>query len=100
MFTYSLPYFSIDLHIHLTAYAPFREVVRLGEWDLSTEIDCETIQKGDKFCAPEPPQDFQHEEIIKHSQFNKRGEISDDIALIRLARPITFSRKYGTVFIG
>ncbi|XP_050691243.1 phenoloxidase-activating factor 1-like isoform X2 [Eriocheir sinensis] len=79
----------------LTAAHCFRyelEVVRLGEWDLSTDIDCETSPTGFKFCAPEPPQDFQHEEIIKHSEFSKRGLVSDDIALIRLARPITFNQ--------
>ncbi|XP_050691245.1 phenoloxidase-activating factor 1-like isoform X3 [Eriocheir sinensis] len=68
------------------------EVVRLGEWDMSTEIDCETRLKGNKFCASEPAQDFQYEEIIEHPEFGKRGAVSDDIALIRLTRPITFSQ--------
>lgn len=67
------------------------EVVRLGEWDTSTDEDCEISKKGNKFCAPEPPQDFDFEEIIEHPDYGKRGVVSDDIALIRLARPIKFN---------
>ncbi|XP_050691251.1 CLIP domain-containing serine protease B9-like [Eriocheir sinensis] len=69
------------------------EVVRLGEYDLTSEIDCEISPTGFVFCASEPAQDFDFEEIIEHPDFGKRGLFSDDIALVRLASPITFSLK-------
>ncbi|XP_071552041.1 phenoloxidase-activating factor 1-like isoform X1 [Panulirus ornatus] len=66
------------------------KVIRLGDWDLSTEEDCEETPQGFKICAP-PIQDFTHEEIIRHPQYNTRAQISDDIALIRLSRPIVYT---------
>lgn len=54
--------------------------VRLGEYDLSTEIDCQV----DNGCAP-PVQDFIVEEIIPHPDYLK-AELRNDIALIRLNR--------------
>lgn len=68
----------------------FRDIIRLGEWDLSTEEDCETTDTGFRFCAPEPAQDFTYEEIVSHPEYNSRGKVSDDIALIRLTTPINF----------
>ncbi|XP_042886324.1 CLIP domain-containing serine protease 14D-like [Penaeus japonicus] len=72
------------------------EVVRLGEWDLTTAEDCETTVGGGTFCAP-PVQDFQPEEIIPHPSYNTRVRFSDDIALIRLNRPINFQESAGFV---
>lgn len=72
----------------------YSEVVRLGEWDLTTTEDCETTVGGGTFCAP-PVQDFQPEEIIPHPSYNTRVRFSDDIALIRLDRPINFQESAG-----
>eukprot|EP00397_Hematodinium_sp_SG-2012_P050051 GEMP01057991.1.p1 GENE.GEMP01057991.1~~GEMP01057991.1.p1 ORF type:complete len:342 (+),score=-9.98 GEMP01057991.1:89-1114(+) len=58
------------------------KVVRVGEWDRSTEPDCMR-----NLCAP-PAQDFNIEEVISHPNYNKRGQFSDDIALLRLVSPI------------
>ncbi|KAK8390764.1 hypothetical protein O3P69_010464 [Scylla paramamosain] len=68
------------------------DVIRLGEWDLSTDLDCETTDTGFEFCAPEPAQDFIYEEIVSHPDYNSRGQVSDDIALIRLTTPVDFRR--------
>lgn len=72
-----------------------REVVRLGEWDLTTEMDCMKIQSGIELvdiCAP-PPQNFTVEETITHPLYNTRADYSDDIALIRLNQTIDFSMR-------
>ncbi|XP_071545890.1 phenoloxidase-activating factor 1-like isoform X2 [Panulirus ornatus] len=66
------------------------EVIRLGEWDVTTERDCEVKITGSEDCAP-PAQDFTYEEIIIHPDYNTRARSSDDIALIRLSRPMDLS---------
>lgn len=60
------------------------ESVRLGEHNLSSEIDCENGE-----CA-DPVVDIPIVEIIVHENYvsNKKDH---DIALIRLARPVTFT---------
>ncbi|XP_045115570.1 phenoloxidase-activating factor 1-like [Portunus trituberculatus] len=68
------------------------DIIRLGEWDLSTDEDCEITDSGFEFCAPEPAQDFLYEEILSHPDYNSRAQVSDDIALIRLTTPINFRR--------
>nr|CAH7731242.1 unnamed protein product [Callosobruchus chinensis] len=60
--------------------------VRLGEYNLSTEKDCEP--NGD-YCAP-PTQDFYIEKIIGHPDYNSRT-LDNDIALVKLATPANFS---------
>ncbi|KAK4324762.1 hypothetical protein Pmani_004621 [Petrolisthes manimaculis] len=61
------------------------EVVRLGEYDLSSVEDCSGIT-----CAP-ATQDFTPEQIILHPDFDTRAEVSDDIALIRLNKKATLN---------
>ncbi|KAK4318539.1 hypothetical protein Pmani_010450 [Petrolisthes manimaculis] len=58
-------------------------VVRLGELDLETERDCDSDITMN--CAS-LPQDFAPAEVILHPDFETRGQVSDDIALIRLDR--------------
>lgn len=69
-------------------------VIRLGEWDLSTEMDCTNTSNGSRFCAP-PVQDFDFEEVIEHPSYDNRTLFSDDIALIRLSKPINFLTSAG-----
>lgn len=72
-----------------------REVVRLGEWDLTTEKDCTKVLSGTElvdFCAP-PAQNFTVEETVTHPLYNTRADHSDDIALLRLNRTIDFSMR-------
>lgn len=56
--------------------------MRLGEWDTTTEIDCQTI--GSETTCSEPLQDIPIEKIFVHTNYSK---YSNDIALLRLARP-------------
>lgn len=71
-------------------------VIRLGEWDLSTEMDCTNTSNGSRFCAP-PVQDFDFEEVIEHPSYDNRTLFSDDIALIRLSKPINFLTSAGFI---
>lgn len=60
--------------------------VRLGEWDLKKENDCE----GD-LCS-DPAVDLDIEEIIPHEKYSpSSGNQLNDIALLRLAHPIPYS---------
>ncbi|XP_076032443.1 phenoloxidase-activating factor 1-like [Oratosquilla oratoria] len=64
--------------------------VRLGEHNLNTSPDCQTLANGRRTCA-NPEQDFTPENIIRHPDFLQRGSVSDDIALVRLNREVTFT---------
>ncbi|KAK3886378.1 hypothetical protein Pcinc_009481 [Petrolisthes cinctipes] len=57
-------------------------VVRLGELNLDTAVDCE-----DGVCA-QPHQDFNPVDIVIHPDFDTRAQVSDDIALIKLDRKV------------
>jgi len=61
--------------------------VRLGEHQLSTDIDCDD---GGQSCN-DPPQNFEAEEIIFHPDYNKPNQYQNDIALIRLNREAVYS---------
>ena len=61
--------------------------VRLGEHQLSTDIDCDD---GGQSCN-DPPQNFEAEEIIFHPDYNKPNQYQNDIALIRLNRDALYS---------
>uniref|UniRef100_A0A1B0FFU3 CLIP domain-containing serine protease n=1 Tax=Glossina morsitans morsitans TaxID=37546 RepID=A0A1B0FFU3_GLOMM len=65
--------------------------VRLGEWDTTTNPDCEVDIRGNKDCAPEHL-DVAVESAIPHPMYapNSRNQLHD-IALLRLARRVTFT---------
>lgn len=71
--------------------------IRLGEHDLSKDLDCQTslADNGDgqntTRCS-EPPVDIVPERIITHREFNKPFKNMNDIALIRLSQPVNFTR--------
>jgi len=56
--------------------------VRLGEHNLKGDPDC------DSGSCNETPQDFKIEEVIAHSDYAKPVAFRNDIALIRLDRPV------------
>lgn len=58
--------------------------IRLGEHDTQTNPDCEN-----GYCG-EPVQDFQPESIAFHKQYNN-PRFKNDIAVIRLNRPVVFN---------
>ncbi|XP_055596802.1 phenoloxidase-activating factor 3-like [Uranotaenia lowii] len=64
--------------------------VRLGEWDLESDPDCD---KASKQCA-DPPIDVDIEKILIHKNYTRRvskgGKI--DMALIRLNRDVSFGK--------
>lgn len=70
--------------------ASLRTVVRLGEHNIATEEDCSKPDGSVRRCAPNH-QDFTPVDIIRHPDFNTRGSVSDDIALIRLNQTVQFS---------
>lgn len=65
--------------------------VRLGEWDTTTNPDCEIDVRGEKDCAPEHI-DVAVERAIPHPQYNpsSRNQVHD-IALLRLKRSISYT---------
>ncbi|XP_063701401.1 serine protease easter-like [Culicoides brevitarsis] len=60
--------------------------VRLGEWNLSSPIDC--FEPDD--CADEPL-NIAVSKVFKHPEYNKNGEEENDIAVLRLAKPVKYS---------
>jgi hypothetical protein len=64
--------------------------VRLGEWNLLTNEDCETVN-GRRSCAPNAI-DVNVTEIILHEDYNHLSlNQYNDIALLRLADAVTFN---------
>ncbi|XP_037818581.1 serine protease easter-like [Lucilia sericata] len=65
--------------------------VRLGEWDTTTNPDCEIDVRGERDCAPEHL-DIRVEQAIPHPQYNpsSRNQVND-IALLRLERSISYT---------
>lgn len=65
------------------------ESVRLGEWNLDTEIDCST--SDDSFCAPK----FTVNKVVNATHYEHYRQASRDqhfdIALLRLAKKIEFN---------
>lgn len=60
--------------------------VRIGEWNLATEIDCDSDDPD--FCAPLPI-DINVVQIITHKDYKHASkEQHNDIALVRLAKKV------------
>jgi Trypsin len=68
--------------------------VRLGEWDTSTEHDCDSNNSPEvKDCVDQRVQDITIEKIIQHDGFIKTAAyVHNDIALLRLNRPAVFNK--------
>lgn len=64
------------------------ESVRIGDWDLDSEIDCDPNDETN--CLPAPI-DIEIDEKIVHEGYNKsRISSPHDIALLRLSEKIEF----------
>ncbi|XP_053946959.1 serine protease easter-like isoform X4 [Anastrepha ludens] len=65
--------------------------VRLGEWDTTTNPDCEIDVRGEKDCAP-PYSDVPVEKAIAHPQYvpESRNQFHD-IALLRLTKSVQYT---------
>lgn len=65
--------------------------VRLGEWDVTTNPDCEIDVRGEKDCAPEHV-DVGVVQTIPHPMYDPNAKNqANDIALLRLERSIAFT---------
>ncbi|XP_012285285.1 melanization protease 1-like [Orussus abietinus] len=63
--------------------------VRVGEHDLSTEVDCDRDEKGFTDVCAEKYQDFGIESVHFHFNYS-RVRLHEDVALIRVNRDIDF----------
>ncbi|XP_028901451.1 serine protease easter isoform X2 [Zeugodacus cucurbitae] len=63
--------------------------VRLGEWNIGTQKDCQFDSKGNELCA-DPHIDLGIEEEICHPLYNIRTQ-THDIALLRLQEKVNYS---------
>ena len=65
--------------------------VRLGEWNITTDPDCEIFRNGQKYCAHRHL-DVGIEVVVRHPNFTTAGrDTIHDIALIRLDRYVNFT---------
>lgn len=63
--------------------------VRLGEWNITTEVDCQYFTKRQKLCAP-PLVDIDISDYIIHPMYSKR-RLNYDIALLKLEESVTYT---------
>ena len=76
-----------------------RVEIRLGDWDLLQENDCEMGESGE-MCAP-PFIRVSMETAVIHPNYGRRFQYSDDVALIRLTESLNLdelSRKFSSEF--
>lgn len=74
----------------LTWENPILTGVRLGEWNHETDLDCQKI--GVSTVCSDPPQNFDIEKKIIHPGYEQKIGSKDDIALLRLSRPVQMSQ--------
>ena len=83
---------------HLKKSCIYRVSVRLGEHNLKTDPDCKSEQGEDcrntECICNETPQDFKIEEVIAHTDYNIPVAYRNDIALLRLDRPVNKTGTY------
>lgn len=71
----------------------FRVTVRLGEWNTDTDRDC--TRAGNVEVCNEEPLDAEVESTLVHEGYNmNNANRRNDIALVRLRRPVTYTSKY------
>ena len=64
--------------------------VRLGEWDLSQQKDCDDSLINEVVCAP-PPIDIGIEETIMHEKYRPSSSNQhNDIALLRMRQKVNY----------
>lgn len=64
--------------------------VRLGDWDIKTNPDCDTSFISDEICN-DPYVDIPVEETILHADFNETAALND-IALLRLSKYVKYTK--------
>ncbi|XP_018008108.1 phenoloxidase-activating factor 3-like isoform X2 [Hyalella azteca] len=64
--------------------------LNIGEWNTQTDPDCSVSPaSGKRVCAP-PVVVRQPAAVTWHPQYNNNGKYNNDIAVIRLDKPVTF----------
>uniref|UniRef100_A0AAG5CW86 Peptidase S1 domain-containing protein n=1 Tax=Anopheles atroparvus TaxID=41427 RepID=A0AAG5CW86_ANOAO len=72
------------------ALLPTQYRVRLGDWDLNIDKDCQYVD-GAQVCNEYPPVEIPVRTIVNHRLYEpKRRDFLHDIALLRLARPVEY----------
>lgn len=64
--------------------------IRLGEWDTSTDHDCDDAYDNEIICS-DGHVDYGIEKTIIHPQYNPMSK-QNDIALIRLSKDVKFTK--------
>jgi len=65
--------------------------VRLGEWDMTSNPDCDASYVNEEVCAP-PVNDYGIEELIIHEKYSPTSfNQHNDLALIRLSQKVKFN---------
>merc|ERR1712027_184024 len=68
------------------------DVVALGEHSLGSTCDCDVLEGDSEKSCNEPTQIIDVEKVIVHERYRKDSwHTSNDIALIRLAKPVDIS---------
>lgn len=66
------------------------DMVRLGELDLTTNVDCEEINSV--YTCGYPPLDVKIERVIIHEQYSAQHQASpSDIGILKLSETVTFT---------
>ena len=66
--------------------------VRLGEWDTSTDVDCDDSYVDEKVCNPNPPVDIPIEAKIRHENYDPQDvHQHNDIALLHLSQSAPYN---------
>ncbi|XP_012161203.2 melanization protease 1-like [Ceratitis capitata] len=66
-------------------------LVRLGEWNISSEIDIAELNKNIKAIAAPPIKDIKICRQIIHPKYNESGVYDNDIALLELERKVDYT---------
>lgn len=67
---------------------PYLTGVRLGEWNTSSLVDCDP---ADPESCTDDPVDIPISKVFQHPKYNENGQEENDIAILRLATPVTYS---------
>ncbi|KAB7496396.1 hypothetical protein Anas_05807, partial [Armadillidium nasatum] len=70
-------------------------VIHLGDYDLTTDNDCEKTPLGQRCSTPHIVAGV--EDTVLHPKYNTRGKSSDDVALIRLNLTLDFESSSATI---
>ncbi|CAG4931378.1 unnamed protein product [Parnassius apollo] len=65
--------------------------VRVGEYDISSRVDC--VGEGETRVCETRHQDRYVAEIITHNEYKAAPKVMNDIALLRLSRPVNLTYK-------